>query len=1100
MLHVLLIQQFPDSYGYFVVFIATLAAIFSTPGQAGCVGTTISYVVGDLDVDRTTVSFLYSVATLSSAATLPALGRAIDHYGPRRMAMLFTFFLGVSCVLYSVFTVTVVDACLWLYLLRLLGQGGLFLVSMNAINQWFIEQRGAVMRIVQPCVSLAITGGAASVVYHLTAVTFGGDWRASYAILGRLEVFVLLPLVWLFLPDRPENYGVLPDGRGSFVVGGRAPVVGPSRARGGGMRVALELEDAVEHQEMRIMQGGGEQKAGTRKRKRKKKRAQRSNERQQKAVSTAGPRSGSRFQQSFLQSILAEDDEEEEYNLHHASKAAPEAEAEAEVVAAPQAEVPGRNGNAEEDRPARAATDDGLVRENEISIHVHEFVDSREGARLGEAAAAHEPQQTVEQQQNQQGSEYSIAADPNITAMFAAPQVVGSSRGGSKLLFEDERDHCVDEKEGGVLYPVSPLEESDFAAADWTAGKLDQTSTVPRGHAAASSGSSKIAGLASKTTAALGVASSRLKTAFQSNRGPLPSWRKTPGYACAAVDGRADAGALEEKASLGEILSIEGVPDADEPDKESSHLHAVADENRPAPVPASSRNLTSKMKTFVEHIKKNKTALKSRAKIYNQHVSQRNRNHAAAGGEKQLFLEDYHPELSTPSSAASYSRNNRWKEQLSKMKELKDTASAKVADLRVSKMLVEKLRPTSTEGKQHGAGGTSASSKEGVKDGKHDTSGASIAVGRIDALPGVDVKHEATGRAHDEGSSTEVDASDESSNTSSEDSSVREQGENTAGGALSKWYRRRAGLSKSTYLSMEVSAGPFRKSAKSHHHNEKKNPYPPRLGVESERNFTLRQAVRTYEFWVFATTNGVSGGCLAALLIHMDSILFPFRGTMLSCFYGAMSLSAGVTSFCAAKNIKEQILKRCAQHNFLMVLAYFSLTVLLKGYFAQLVGRLEGHDVARRRTTSTEEHHHVPADAILQHNAAAAQLGAADTVAAGTLPGDYATAETGGEETAPVNAFLLPLCLIGIVVGMTAGLTFLIQGAAYANAFGRLHNGNISSIAKSIMVVHSAVFPLLLSLLHSWFERNYIYSLAVLALYPIAVFGFSLYVMEMRKL
>ncbi len=65
---------------------------------------------------------------------------------------------------------------------------------------------------------------------------------------------------------------------------------------------------------------------------------------------------------------------------------------------------------------------------------------------------------------------------------------------------------------------------------------------------------------------------------------------------------------------------------------------------------------------------------------------------------------------------------------------------------------------------------------------------------------------------------------------------------------------------------------------------------------EAEKNFTLSQASRTQEFWVFVTTNGVSGGCLACILIHLDSILFPFRGELLTYFYATMSVNAGLSA------------------------------------------------------------------------------------------------------------------------------------------------------------------------------------------------------------
>ena len=50
MLYVPLIDLFPENYGTVVVLVGTIGAVFSAPGQAGTVGTTISHVVADLDL------------------------------------------------------------------------------------------------------------------------------------------------------------------------------------------------------------------------------------------------------------------------------------------------------------------------------------------------------------------------------------------------------------------------------------------------------------------------------------------------------------------------------------------------------------------------------------------------------------------------------------------------------------------------------------------------------------------------------------------------------------------------------------------------------------------------------------------------------------------------------------------------------------------------------------------------------------------------------------------------------------------------------------------------------------------------------------------
>ncbi|CAD7934290.1 unnamed protein product [Amoebophrya sp. A120] len=357
---------------------------------------------------------------------------------------------------------------------------------------------------------------------------------------------------------------------------------------------------------------------------------------------------------------------------------------------------------------------------------------------------------------------------------------------------------------------------------------------------------------------------------------------------------------------------------------------------------------------------------------------------------------------------------------------------------------------------------------------------------------------------------------------------------------------------------------------------------------EAEKNFTLSQASRTQEFWVFVTTNGVSGGCLACILIHLDSILFPFRGELLTYFYATMSVNAGLSAVFVSTALDYQkfsMLQICAQHNFLMVCCFFGLAFLLKLYFDQIEednldylveqeenlfpekahGRVEdsnnllqlrglltmrsreeditrstirgralfaeassstasnikkdfGYNLNARTIDLEEQHHHIPTDVILAHAARTSKVGSLSPGASSSIGRDAG----GGEEvfsnmSRPENAnnkpadapaseststtFLLNsfLLFIGMITGWTAGYTMVIQAFAYANQFGRKHLGNISSVAKSIMVVHSAIFPTLLSVLHSYFEKNYIYALSFLNLYPIFAFAFALYCAMMKE-
>jgi len=95
-------------------------------------------------------------------------------------------------------------------LLRMLGASALMLVARNVINQWWVERRGTVMGISGVIVSLVGMGLFTNMVHGLLQRF---DWRTTYVILGLMELLLMLPLGLLLFRDRPEDYGLRPDGQ-----------------------------------------------------------------------------------------------------------------------------------------------------------------------------------------------------------------------------------------------------------------------------------------------------------------------------------------------------------------------------------------------------------------------------------------------------------------------------------------------------------------------------------------------------------------------------------------------------------------------------------------------------------------------------------------------------------------------------------------------------------------------------------------------------------------------------------------------------------------------------------------------------------------------
>ena len=101
--------------------------------------------------------------------------------------------------------------------LRFLGQGSLMLSSANLVAQWFSQKRGFAL-------SLMALGFSASIAVHPPLAQWLIDqvgWREAWLWLGLMTWALLLPLFALLVQNKPEDLGLVPDGRAA--AGGEAP-------------------------------------------------------------------------------------------------------------------------------------------------------------------------------------------------------------------------------------------------------------------------------------------------------------------------------------------------------------------------------------------------------------------------------------------------------------------------------------------------------------------------------------------------------------------------------------------------------------------------------------------------------------------------------------------------------------------------------------------------------------------------------------------------------------------------------------------------------------------------------------------------------------
>ncbi|MDH3676109.1 MAG: MFS transporter [Anaerolineae bacterium] len=202
------VNRSPIFYGWIIMFVGTLGLIMTSPGQTYSISVFVEYFIGDLGLSRSSVSTIYTVSTLIGSFALPVVGGQIDRRGVRLMMTVIVVLFGLACI-YMGFVLNALMLALGFVAIRMLGQGSLTLVSQNAINQWWVRRRGTMMGISGMMLSLLGLGTFPNLINRLIPL-YG--WQGTYMLLGLLLLAVMAPLAFILIRNRPEQYGLEPDG------------------------------------------------------------------------------------------------------------------------------------------------------------------------------------------------------------------------------------------------------------------------------------------------------------------------------------------------------------------------------------------------------------------------------------------------------------------------------------------------------------------------------------------------------------------------------------------------------------------------------------------------------------------------------------------------------------------------------------------------------------------------------------------------------------------------------------------------------------------------------------------------------------------------
>lgn len=169
---------------------AFLLCFGSSFGQTFFISLSGGEIRRELDLTNGSFGFLYMLATLGSAASLPFAGRLLDRFSTRQVAAVVILGLASACLLMSsVQNVAMLVAAI--YLLRFFGQGMMSQIAFTALGRWFTANRGR-------AVSIATIGNqAGEAIFPLSFVTLATwlGWRGNWMLSAAILVLVALPVI-----------------------------------------------------------------------------------------------------------------------------------------------------------------------------------------------------------------------------------------------------------------------------------------------------------------------------------------------------------------------------------------------------------------------------------------------------------------------------------------------------------------------------------------------------------------------------------------------------------------------------------------------------------------------------------------------------------------------------------------------------------------------------------------------------------------------------------------------------------------------------------------------------------------------------------------
>lgn len=202
-------RPFGENYA-FVVVGAIFLALLAAAGLRAAPGVLILPLEKAFGWDRGAISAAAGVGIFLYGLTGPFAAALMQSFGLRRTVTLALLLMALSTGLSAFMSASWQYVATWGVMAGFASGAVAMVLGATVVNRWFVARRGLVMGLLTASTA---TGSLIFLPGMAWIAEYGGGWRPVVTLVS-IVCLLLAPLVWLLVPERPEDVGLKPYGAG----------------------------------------------------------------------------------------------------------------------------------------------------------------------------------------------------------------------------------------------------------------------------------------------------------------------------------------------------------------------------------------------------------------------------------------------------------------------------------------------------------------------------------------------------------------------------------------------------------------------------------------------------------------------------------------------------------------------------------------------------------------------------------------------------------------------------------------------------------------------------------------------------------------------